>query len=164
MLIAIHTVSIYTSEPMSQYQIPIHLPLPSPSQSSSTLPERSSSVSTVSTVGSPFSQTPSSHHSAVGNPGHLRSTSPSQELAPAFPSVLDSNLYLSARKIKAEFQRRDIVFARLIVAILAQRIEMGILAPSNGIGFPFTEKDERRVYSLREGIMVEIVQVFGMGY
>jgi len=85
-------------------------------------------------------------------------------LAPAFPSVLDSNLYLSARKIKAEFQRRDIVFARLIVAILAQRIEMGILAPSNGIGFPFTEKDERRVYSLREGIMVEIVQVFGMGY
>jgi hypothetical protein len=58
---------------------------------------------------------------------------------------LDSNLLLSARKIKSEFQRRDIIFARLIVAILAQRIELGILAPANGIGFPFTEKDERRV-------------------
>jgi hypothetical protein len=75
----------------------------------------------------------------------LRSTSPSQDLVPAFPCVLDSNLLLSARKIKSEFQRRDIIFARLIVAILAQRIELGILAPVNGIGFPFTEKDERKV-------------------
>lgn len=145
MIAVIQTVNTYTSETMSQYHTPIHLPLPSLAQESSTLPERSNSISTVSTVGSPFPKTPTHHHAAHTIQSH--STTPSQELAPAFPSVLDANLPLSARKIKFEFQRRDIVFARLIVAILAQRIEMGILAPANGIGFPFTEKDERRVHS-----------------
>jgi hypothetical protein len=39
------------------------------------------------------------------------------------------------------------MFARYIVAILAQRIELGILSPKNGIGFPFTDKEERKVRS-----------------
>jgi hypothetical protein len=152
----------YTPETMSQYHIPIHLPLPSPSSNPATLPERSSSVSTISTIGSPFSQTPAPHLVAT-LPSQLHSPSPSQELTPTFPSVLDSNLYLSARKLKSEFHRRDINFARLIVAILAQRIEMGILAPVNGIGFPFTEKDERRVNFWNDGLTLEIMQVFRMG-
>src|SRR5256885_1627541 len=151
LIIVVSQVTLYTPRPtMSQYHIPIHLPLLSPSPNPSTLPDRSNSVSTASTIGSPFSQTPK--HNPISGPSQLQSPSPSQELAPVFPSVLDSNLHLSARKIKSEFQRRDIIFARLIVAILAQRIEMAILAPVNGIGFPFTEKDERRVRLLNNGI------------
>jgi hypothetical protein len=110
----------------------------------------------------------SSHpYKSVFNPTEPSPSSPSQsqELTPpAFPGVLDGNLLLSARKIKAEFLRRDLVFARLIVAILAQRIEMGILAPNNGIGFPFNEKDERKVYSIYEAeLTIEIMQKFRMG-
>jgi hypothetical protein len=64
-----------------------------------------------------------------------------------FHTLLDPNLTLSASKMRYEFERRDVTFARYIVAILAQRIELGILSPKNGIGFPFTDKEERKVRS-----------------
>lgn len=146
MVITITTHSICTTT-MSQY-IPIHLPLPSP-QSSPVLPERPTSVSTTSTIGSPFSPNP---YSTSFTPTPPSPPSPSQSeqqqvtVVPSiFPAVLDPNLHLSARKIKSEFNRRDFLLARYIVSILAQRIELGILSPSNGIGFPFTDKDERKV-------------------
>jgi hypothetical protein len=47
--------------------------------------------------------------------------------------------------MRYEFERRDVMFAKYIVAVLAQRIELGILSPKNGIGFPFTDKEERKV-------------------
>jgi hypothetical protein len=129
---------------MSQYSIPVHLPFPS--ELSPPIPERPISVSTTSTIGVPLSPGP------YTTPSSQNQTPPIQSegmTSPVFPAVLDSNLLLSARKVKAEFLRRDIEFARLIVAILAQRIELGILSPTNGIGFPFTDKDERKVLILR---------------
>jgi hypothetical protein len=44
------------------------------------------------------------------------------------------------------------------VGILAGRIELGILAPANGIGFPFSDKEQPKVFPtprLRCGVMVE---------
>ena len=133
---------------MSQY-IPIHLPLQSP-QTSPSLPERPTSVSTSSTVGSPCSPNP---YSASFTPSELPPSPLQSEdvKAPIFPAVLDPNLLLSAQQIKSEFFRRDVIFARFIIAILAQRIELGILSPSNGIGFPFTDKDERKVRFSSDG-------------
>jgi hypothetical protein len=64
---------------------------------------------------------------------------------PVSQGVLDASLSLSARQIKYEFLRRDQLFARLVVGILAARIELGLLSPVNGIGFPFTDTDERKV-------------------
>jgi hypothetical protein len=135
---------------MSQY-IPIHLPLQS-LQTPPPLPERPISVSTSSTVGSPCSPNP---YSASFIPTAELPPSPPQSedvKVPIFPEVLDPNLLLSARQIKSEFLRRDTIFARFIVAILAQRIELGILSPSNGIGFPFTNKDERKVRPSSDGV------------
>ena len=135
---------------MAQY-IPIHLPLQSP-QTSPSPPERPTSVSTISTVGSSCS--PNSRSASFIPTTELHPSPPQSEdvKVPIFPAVLDPNLRLSARQIKSEYFRRDVVFARLIVAILAQRIELGILSPSNGIGFPFTDKDERKVMLPSDGI------------
>jgi hypothetical protein len=143
------TQTVFKTTTMAQY-IPIHLPLQSP-QTPPSLPERSTSVSTSSTVGSPYS---SDSYSASFTATELPTCPPQSEdvKGPHFSAVLDPNLLLSARQIKSEFFRRDIIFARFIVAILAQRIELGILSPSNGIGFPFTDKDERRVRLSSDGI------------
>ena len=142
MLITIILETFQSTTTMSHYSIPVHLPILSQSPN---LPESPTSVSTSTTVGSPFSM----HlYSSVMNTSEPppSTLSQSQEVAPpAFPGVLDGNLLLSARKVRSEFLRRDLVFARLIVAILAQRIELGFLSPSNGIGFPFNERDERKV-------------------
>ena len=156
MVISITT--FYTTTPMSQYPISVHLPFPS-ERSPHSLPERPASVCTSSTIGTPLSPHPYSL------PATQNTLSRSQELIPpAFPAVLDSNLLLSARKIKAEFLRRDTSFARLIVTILAQRIELGILAPANGIGFPFTDNDTRKVCCLMLGVDLEIMQTIWMGF
>jgi hypothetical protein len=122
---------------MSQCPVPISLGLSLSNETSPTIqvPERPASVSSASTIGTPASP---NLYSALFFPGQLLSP-------PVFPAVLDPTLLLSARKIKAEFLRRDILFARLIIGILAPRIELGILPPPNGIGFPFTDKDERKV-------------------
>lgn len=131
---------------MSQY-VPIHLPASRP-ESPRTLSERPASMSTASTIVRPFSPNP---HSSPFTPNQTPTPPPSNpsETLPksAFPTVLDPSLVLTARQIRSEFLRRDIMFARLIVTILASRIELGILSPRNGIGFPFTDKDERKVVS-----------------
>lgn len=129
---------------MSQRQTLVSVRLPIASQQPvSIVPERPTSVSTASTVGSPFSPNP---YSAPFSPCQSSPSQTEDDIAPGIPSLLDPNLSLSARKVKTEFLRRDFAFARLIVAILAQRIEMGILSPPNGIGFPFTDKEDRKVY------------------
>ena len=149
---------------MSQYPISVHLPFPS-EVSSPSIPERPTSVSTTSTIGTPLSPNP---YPSPRLTGQLKTSSTGEVTTPVFPAVLDSNLHLSARKIIAEFQRRDIAFARLIVGILAQRIELGILSPTNGIGFPFTDNDIRKVASpfllvlLR--LSIEIMSAFWMGF
>lgn len=146
------TQTVFKKTTMSQY-IPIHLPLQSP-QTPPGLPERPTSVSTSSTVGSSYSPDP---YSASFTPKtELPPSLPQSEdvKVPIFPAVLDSNLLLSARQIKSEFFRRDVIFARFIIAILAQRIELGILSPSNGIGFPFTDKDERKVLLSSDEILL----------
>lgn len=142
--------TVFKTTTMAQY-IPIHIPLQSP-QTPPSLPERPTSVSTSSTVGSPYSSDP--YSASFTATTELPPCPPQSEdvKGPHFPAVLDPNLLLSARQIKSEFFRRDIIFARFIVAILAQRIELGILSPSNGIGFPFTDKDERRVRLSSDGI------------
>lgn len=153
-MVTITTQTVYTTTIMSQYPIPISLPAPSQDPNSfPSLPERPHSVSTTSTVGSPFSPNP---FSAPFTPSHLLDsaipatpqTSNQQSKPPTlpiYPVVLDPTLLLSARQIKAEFLRRDRVFARTIVGILAGRIELGILSPANGIGFPFSDKEQPKV-------------------
>jgi len=150
-MVTITTQTVYTTTIMSQYPIPISLPAPS-QDSTPSLPERPTSVSTTSTVGSPFSPNP---FSAPFTPSHLLVESPPQQppiqqsktsLNPAYPTVLDPTLLLSARQIKAEFFRRDRILARTIVGILAGRIELGILSPANGIGFPFSDKEQPKVH------------------
>lgn len=141
MIIAITTHAICMTTTMSQY-IPIHLPLPS-LEPTPAFPERPTSVSTTTTVGSHCSPNP---YSTSCTPIQLPTSPQSDEVqVPIFPAVLDPNLHLSARKIRSEFNRRDFILARFIVSILAQRIELGILSPTNGIGFPFTDKNERKV-------------------
>ena len=143
--------------------IPIQLPSHTP-ESPQARPQRPQSVSTNSTLPSsvptsPFSLLPSS-------PVQLPPSTPASSSAPAsllpspvsiFNTLLDPNLTLSARKMRAEFMRRDILFARYIVAILAQRIDLGILSPKNGIGFPFTDKDEPKAKPL--GFLLALVPV-----
>ena len=146
-MVTITTQTVYTNSMMSQYPIPISLP--APSQDSS--PERPTSVSTTSTIGSPFSPNPFSAPFIPSNfiepPSQHSPTQQSKtSTMPVFPAVLDPTLLLSARQVKIEFLRRDRVLARTIVGILAGRIELGILSPANGIGFPFTDKEQAKVY------------------
>jgi len=136
--------------------------LPAPSQDPTL--ERPTSVSTASTVGSPFSPQPFSAAFTSSNlieppqPPHAQQTPTQQSkrpTIPVFPAVLDPTLLLSARQIKAEFLRRDRLLARTIVGILARRIELGILSPTNGIGFPFTDKEQSKVCLLRGEMIVD---------
>src|SRR5271170_206260 len=149
-MVTITTQTVYTTTIMSQYPIPISLPAPS-QDSIPSLPERPTSVSTTSTLGSPFSPNPLSapftpSHLLEPPPQHLPTQQSKPSTIPAFPAVLDPTLLLSARQIKAEFFRRDRILARTIVGILAGRIELGILAPANGIGFPFSDKEQPKVF------------------
>ena len=115
----LHRSNLLHSSPNVQYQSPHHRP-----------PEV------------PFLQ---SLYSVSLSP-RLPPPSQTEELTtPVFPALLDLSLSLSAHKIKAKSLRRHFAFARLIIGILAQRIELGILSPKNGIGFPFTDKEERKV-------------------
>jgi hypothetical protein len=127
--------------------IPIHLPTPSQQESNTRHLERPASVSTASTLGSPMAPL---CYSATTSPSRISSRT-QQGTSPALPGILDPQLSLNAHSLKLEFLRRDVIFARLIVAILAQRLEMGILSPYAGIGFPFTDKDkeERKVNCVR---------------
>src|SRR5277367_3306490 len=108
-MVTITTQTVYTTTIMSQYPIPISLPVPS-QDSTASLPERPISVSTTSTVGSPFSPNP---FSAPFTPSHLLDSAippapPQQTSAqqskpatmPVFPAVLVPTLLLSARQLK----------------------------------------------------------------
>ena len=139
-----------TMTTLSPY-IPIHLPSHTP-ESPHARPERPQSVSTNSTLPSslptsPFTLLASSSVQLPPSTPAPSSSAPASLLpgpGSIFNTLLDPNLTLSAGKMRTEFMRRDILFARYIVAILAQRIDLGILSPKNGIGFPFTDKDERK--------------------
>jgi hypothetical protein len=122
---------------MTSLQYPIHIPIPQ--RRCSSPPNRPVSVSTNSTLGSPFSSSPvSSLYFDIPSQPEVLTT-------PVFPALLDATLPLSAREIKSEFLLRDQIFARLVISILAGRIEMGLLSPVNGIGFPFTDNDVNKV-------------------
>jgi len=86
-------------------------------------------------------------------------------VSPVLPGILDPELQLNARSVRLEFLRRDVIFAKLIVSILAQRIELGILSPSIGVGFPFTDKEDRKASSMLLDADVEVLnETIRLGY
>lgn len=156
-MLVTHTIQNHIFASMS---IPVHLPVPSQQEAMPGHAERPVSVSTISTLGSPLVPQPY----AVSRSPQLSSRSQGV-MSPALPGILDPQLHLTARSVKLEFLRRDVTFARLIVSILAQRIELGILSPSTGVGFPFTDKEDRKASPVLLDADVEVLnETLWLGY